>query len=147
MADPGGAATGAYRCSAPKVSDVPVPGCSCLVASVILVSLFFSARECTFIVARIGRVGRRRLWCWDGHPRRAGGRVGGWVPICPSCARGRDSQARWQRIRGISDSGAGLVRPDGHVAWHADTAAEKHLQALRTAIAGLLGHDAAQTPP
>jgi hypothetical protein len=29
--------------------------------------------------------------------------------------------------------------------WRADTAEEKQLQALRTAVAGLLGHDTART--
>src|SRR5216684_6302011 len=64
--------------------------------------------------------------------------------IGPGCPFG-DPYGEWQRIRGISDSGAVLVRPDGHVAWRADTAGEEQFQALRTAVAALLGHDAAQT--
>jgi 2,4-dichlorophenol 6-monooxygenase len=64
--------------------------------------------------------------------------------IGPGCPFG-DPYGEWQRIRGISDSGAVLVRPDGHVAWRADAAGEKQLQALRSAVAGLLGHDAART--
>jgi 2,4-dichlorophenol 6-monooxygenase len=64
--------------------------------------------------------------------------------IGPGCPFG-DPYGEWQRIRGVSDSGAVLVRPDGHVAWRADAAGEKQLQALRSAVAGLLGHDAART--
>ncbi len=36
-----------------------------------------------------------------------------------------DPYGEWQRIRGVSDSGAVLVRPDGHVAWRAEVAGEK----------------------
>jgi len=65
----------------------------------------------------------------------------------PGTASACSTPSPRQRIRGISDAGAVLVRPDGHVAWRADTAGEEQLQALRTAIAGLLGHDAARTVP
>ena len=62
--------------------------------------------------------------------------------IGPGCTFG-DPYGEWQRIRGTSDSGAVLVRPDGHIAWRADTAGEKEQQALTEAIARLLGRDAA----
>jgi 2,4-dichlorophenol 6-monooxygenase len=61
--------------------------------------------------------------------------------IGPGCPFG-DPYGEWQRIRDIS---AVLVRPDGHVAWRVGTAGEQQLQALRTAVAGLLGHGAART--
>ena len=66
--------------------------------------------------------------------------------IGPGCPFG-DPYGEWQRIRGIGDAGAVLVRPDGHVAWRAETAGEEQLQALLTAVAGLLGHDAAPNAP
>lgn len=66
--------------------------------------------------------------------------------IGPGCPFG-DPYGEWQRIRGIGDTGAVLVRPDGHVAWRAETAGEEQLQALLTAVAGLLGHDAAPNAP
>jgi 2,4-dichlorophenol 6-monooxygenase len=62
--------------------------------------------------------------------------------IGPGCAIG-DPYGEWQRIRGTGDTGALLVRPDGHIAWRADTAGEKEQQALTEAVARLLGRDAA----
>ena len=58
-----------------------------------------------------------------------------------------DPYGEWQRIRGTGDSGAVLVRPDGHIAWRACQAGEKELQALAEAAARLLGRDAAPSPP
>jgi 2,4-dichlorophenol 6-monooxygenase len=64
--------------------------------------------------------------------------------IDPGCPFG-DPYGEWRRIRGISDTGAMLVRPDGHIAWRAEVAGEKELQALFAAVARLLGRDAAHT--
>lgn len=52
-----------------------------------------------------------------------------------------DPYGEWRRIRGVTDSGAVLVRPDGYVAWRADAASETELQALRDAVAVILGVD------
>lgn len=45
----------------------------------------------------------------------------------------------WQRLREVEESGALLVRPDKHVAWRAISLPEAPAQALRTALAQLLG--------
>jgi 2,4-dichlorophenol 6-monooxygenase len=58
-----------------------------------------------------------------------------------------DPYGDWRRLRGVSDSGAVLVRPDGHVAWRAGAADEKDRHALRAAVVSLLGRDTAQTSP
>ena len=66
--------------------------------------------------------------------------------IGPGCAFG-DPYGEWRRIRGIGDTGALLVRPDGHIAWRADTVGEKELAALPDAVARLLGTETAPTAP
>ena len=65
------------------------------------------------------------------------------VGIGPGCLFD-DPYGDWRRIRGVTDSGAVLVRPDGHVAWRADTAADNELQALHDAVAVMLGLDPVQ---
>jgi 2,4-dichlorophenol 6-monooxygenase len=64
--------------------------------------------------------------------------------IGPGCRFG-DPYDGWRRLRGVSDSGAVLVRPDAHVAWRAEEAGERERHALRAAVASLLGRDTAQT--
>jgi len=54
-----------------------------------------------------------------------------------------DVDGRWALVRGITDEGAVLVRPDNHVAWRSTGAAENPADALGSAISRLLDHEAA----
>ena len=52
-----------------------------------------------------------------------------------------DPRCRWLRLRGISASGALLVRPDRFIAWrHLDAGADPHVE-LATALGAVLGRD------
>jgi 2,4-dichlorophenol 6-monooxygenase len=53
----------------------------------------------------------------------------GGVPI-------KDAFGHWQRVREVSEAGAILVRPDGHVAWrsHDASSVEHSIEQLRTAV-------------
>ena len=65
--------------------------------------------------------------------------------IGPGCSFG-DPYGEWRRIRGVGDSGAVLVRPDGHVAWRTPGVDEKQSQALHDAVTLLLGRDSVASP-
>lgn len=49
---------------------------------------------------------------------------------------------QWNAVRGITDSGALLVRPDRHFAWRIQTTPEYpgHAQALRGVLCSVLGY-------
>ena len=50
----------------------------------------------------------------------------------------RDPGGAWAKVRGISDAGAVLVRPDNHVAWRCQDAAELPGEILTAAWAQIL---------
>ena len=50
----------------------------------------------------------------------------------------RDPGGAWAKVRGISDAGAVLVRPDNHVAWRCQDAAELPGEILTAAFAQIL---------
>ena len=50
-----------------------------------------------------------------------------------------DPDGNWHDIYGVDPDGAVLVRPDGYVAWRSRSGAPQPLEALRTALDGLLG--------
>jgi len=58
--------------------------------------------------------------------------------IGPGCPH-EDAYGDWRRIRGIEDSGALLVRPDGHIAWRAARVDSDALVDLRDGVLALLG--------
>ncbi|MDR2256031.1 MAG: FAD-dependent monooxygenase [Arthrobacter sp.] len=49
-----------------------------------------------------------------------------------------DPECSWARLRGVSEAGAVLVRPDLHVAWRADTLPDDAAGALGAALASVL---------
>jgi 2-polyprenyl-6-methoxyphenol hydroxylase-like FAD-dependent oxidoreductase len=53
--------------------------------------------------------------------------------------------AEWKDVYGIDETGAVLVRPDGHVAWRSRTGVPEHATVLRTAVAKILGRDSARS--
>ncbi|SDT61126.1 FAD-dependent monooxygenase [Bradyrhizobium canariense] len=50
-----------------------------------------------------------------------------------------DADGNWHSAYGVDTDGVVLVRPDGYVAWRSRTSASNPLDALRTALDGLLG--------
>ena len=50
-----------------------------------------------------------------------------------------DPDGNWHEVYGVEADGAVLVRPDGYVAWRSRSGAPQPLEALRTALDGLLG--------
>ena len=52
----------------------------------------------------------------------------------------------WERVRGISDAGCLLVRPDRHVAWRCASTPDDPVAELRAVVAQVLGHAAAAVP-
>jgi len=51
-----------------------------------------------------------------------------------------DEAGRWDGVSGTGESGAVLVRPDQHVAWRTDAAADDHEEVLAAVLAELAGH-------
>jgi 2,4-dichlorophenol 6-monooxygenase len=64
------------------------------------------------------------------------GAEGGW----------RDTEARWARLREMGPGDAVLVRPDGHVAWRCESAAENPATALEAALRAILRIQGAALP-
>ncbi|MCZ9344828.1 hypothetical protein NGM37_44485, partial [Streptomyces sp. TRM76130] len=51
-----------------------------------------------------------------------------------------DAEGAWTAVRGTSDDGAVLVRPDQHVAWRSAAAGPRVDQELGAALRRVLGH-------
>lgn len=74
----------------------------------------------------------------DGHagntPSGSGGST--YQQTSAGCVTFADAAGQWQRVREVSEAGAVLVRPDGHVAWRSRGAGgvEHCTQQLRTFI-------------
>ena len=51
----------------------------------------------------------------------------------------RDSSGAWAKLYGVSQNGAVLVRPDGHVAWRSDSRVAAPETVLLSAFSGILG--------
>ncbi|GAA1529514.1 FAD-dependent monooxygenase [Brevibacterium picturae] len=51
----------------------------------------------------------------------------------------------WDRVRGIAEDGAILVRPDKHIAWRIQTLPENPAAELRNALSSVLGRDSGLT--
>lgn len=58
----------------------------------------------------------------------------------------RDVYGDWARLRGTAETGALLVRPDGHVAWRCHELAADPRDALRDALGAVLRRDTAALP-
>jgi 2,4-dichlorophenol 6-monooxygenase len=76
---------------------------------------------------------------WTKAASEVGKKLG--VPIATAAIGSdyADPTGRWQRVRGIADDGAILVRPDNHVAWRNPGRARDPVGELRGAFASILG--------
>jgi putative polyketide hydroxylase len=78
----------------------------------------------------------------------AGSGDGGWAAAADAIAKARSMPigyrqmpaGEWNELYGVSDSGAVLVRPDGHVAWRSHSAVRIERLELGQALDTALGH-------